>query len=517
MAAFDPTFPHLWRPFRYSIFRDEYRTDFAEAEHQINLWAEALKPNDIDGRLGLDLLRAVHSILTGKIHDAERILRSMSNPNSNLSTKWQSRAENYRRLIIEGGAVLHAFDNSISLPDFQSVIYKTLEADRFQRAIHLGQSALETYEEEWTLLDIMAIKFRTTASKVPKISPIHPQSADTLQANQKLLQWFDGILANYAISCCYPYKLRAEIAHVQGLPSDELLNKAFLSYENMAPRGYAACLLLKGDWTVSHPFSNPTSLNLMICESTRCDGSSHWDSLEDSLEVKNSEEASKIYDEAWRKFEDKGGLRGKAAVHLRKACLSSMNIIFGRKTDARLNENLLAQSRRDLDDANQLFEVAGDLLSVRLVSIHKMIFEILTDPASFKPVNASEIGRWGASTGSFQYAHDLGLLLLRTGLFMWRRWQAFDSSTFCLEAAQELFSALGAQGTEAQAEAARAKILAEKLDLVAAQALFLASEAKLRALRTRLSSTQRLGDWEGLTLVQSSLHEAMVQWGIRDN
>jgi hypothetical protein len=66
MAALDPTFPHLWRPFRYSIFRDEYRADFAEAERQIDLWTEALEPNDTDRRLGLDLLRAIHSILTGK-------------------------------------------------------------------------------------------------------------------------------------------------------------------------------------------------------------------------------------------------------------------------------------------------------------------------------------------------------------------------------------------------------------------------------------------------------------------
>jgi hypothetical protein len=173
----------------------------------------------------------------------------------------------------------------------------------------------------------------------------------------------------------------------------------------------------------------------MICESTQCDGSSHWDSIEDSLEVRNSEEASKFYDEALRTFEDKGGLRGMAAVHLRKACLTSMNIIFSPKTDARYDEDLLTRSRKDLDDVNKLFEMAGDHPSVKLVSVHKMIFDILVNPTSFELGNASEIGKWGVSTGSFQYAHDLGLLLLRTGLFLWRRWRAFDSSTLCLEAA----------------------------------------------------------------------------------
>jgi hypothetical protein len=73
---------------------------------------------------------------------------------------------------------------------------------------------LEDYEKEWILLDIMALKFRTTASKIPELSPIRPANAADLQANQQLLQQFDGILANYAIGYCYPYKLRAEIANV---------------------------------------------------------------------------------------------------------------------------------------------------------------------------------------------------------------------------------------------------------------------------------------------------------------
>lgn len=506
-------FPHAWGVFGGSIFRDEYKANFAEAEEKIHKARECCDEFQEETIARLDLILAVHSILVGRIQKAEEILDRLRGADSGLSPEWRLRAENYRRLIIQNGSVLHAFDNSLDLPDSQTNLTKTFRHERLHRDVQLEthRTAQTDVEDEWILIDVWAIKLRTTAVKIPRTSPIHPCQETHLAQNRALVERMDGMLAGY--SSGYPHRLRAEAAHVQGLDVDNaLLDKARDVYAGTGDTiGQAACILLKGDWVVSQPFSNPTALNLVICESVSHNGTAHWDDLEDDFELRAIREASLFYDEAKVLFEQSNAKRGVAAVYLRKACLFTLGLLYEEKKERDVNFNRLLEAMDHLNQSKTLFETAGDHLAVQLVSVHKMILVMLAYPNTFNSAEAAEVGRWGASNGCFQYVHDLGILLLRLGNFVWRTKRSFDSSVACLKAAQNLFSALGAQGSEIQAEVARAEIFADLLDLSTARTLFLDAETKLNGLEDALSQVWRLGPWRApLDCVKQGLHSAMA-------
>jgi hypothetical protein len=411
-------FPNIWNLFGGSIYRDEYRGDFADADRRIRLALSSIPADDHNARAGLELARAIHALLTGHIRETESILNHLRSQESSLSEAWQLRAEIYRRLIVQNGSILHAFDNSFDLPDFQSILTATLYPKDGSRLGELQpfRNGLHNLEDEWILLDIWAIKLRTRASMIPEISPIHAREVQDLRMNQNIVEKFEGTLAGYRVG--YPRKLHAELAHIQGFDTDvQFLDEAESIYVDAKDlTGQAACLLTRGDWACSQQFGNITALNIMICESSAYDGASPWDLFEDKLKVgdmldaQKYSDAEKFYDEALSLFERANACRGRAAVHLCRACLILLQLVFVGSANGGAGAH--ARARESLDEAKKLFRTAGDCLSLRLVETHQIILDIMIDSVSSQAAKASEIGAWGAEHGCVQYVHDLGLLLL---------------------------------------------------------------------------------------------------------
>lgn len=413
-------FPGIWDNFGGSIFRGEYRSDFAQAEKKIAEARDSLDRTHQESAASLDFVAAIHCILAGQIRKAEGILDRSRASNLDWNPQLQLRYENYRGLITQNGAVLRAFDNSLDFSDFQTNIMRTLHQDRFVLPVQLQTQCTHqtNWEKVWIFMGLMAITQRTNAAKIRPCSPIHPQQPTYLLQYQRFVEDTDRILSGYTSG--YPHRLRAEIARIGDQEhADNLLDLACHWYTTTNdPVGQAACILLRGDWKISPVLSNLTALNLVICESTSHNGSAHWDEFEDGFELPDLVEANRLYDEAMTIFENYNAKRGVAAVHLRKACLLTITLIHGGQRGEPSPAQSPEEALEHLKKAKTLSEVTGDLLSSMLVSVHDMIIRILTSPTSVDVTEAANVGELGTELGCFQHTHDLGLLLLRLGNFI---------------------------------------------------------------------------------------------------
>ena len=312
----------------------------------------------------------------------------------------------------------------------------------------------------------------------------------------------------------YGLRLQAQIAHIQG--SDNCLQlladaaKAYRSQGDLA--GEALCIMMEGDFVCSQQYSNITALNMVIYESASHNGSDErWDAIKDDRQLSDADKARQLYAAAQSLFGVCSAPRGVAAIHMRMACLTMFEAILRGNREDLSGSDPYFEIRKDLQMSNAIFQFAGDYLSVKLVETHIIILEILSSGLSRAAV-AGEIGVWGKQHGNIQYVHDLGLLLLRLGHYQWRNKRAFDHSLLLLEAAQVLFAGLDAHGSEIQAEVARAEILSEVLDLVAARMAFLSAERKLGELMNMLQTRAPPELWRPqCEIVKLKLKTSMVQ------
>ncbi|KAK5000207.1 hypothetical protein LTR66_000898 [Elasticomyces elasticus] len=421
-------FPQMWNVFGGSIYRDDYKGNFEESARYIEE-ARRSAPNAVDLQAGFEILDAILQTLIGNIHDASAILDKVCPSATDQPTDENRRAQIYRQLIDCNGSILSGLDNSLPLYDFHRCLATILEpkiGSRDPDFMKLARS-IDLAENQFVLVNVHSPLWRLMAAR--KWEPDLIARLDLMC--QSLSAFEKGLLTNFSSLFGRTRKLMAQCAHLR----------------------------------------NPElSIQLLDQAEENCDGTSamQWDPAEDSYEVENMDSALEHYEAAMTLYEQTHAVRGQAAVLLRKACLILIPLMFGRKQELDASPDPLTELRNILTEASRYCRVSGDTLLLRLVDVQTIFLDVLQSTARSPHTAAADIGKWGKASGSIQYTHDLGILLLRAGNAIWRRRRSVDPARLCFENALAIFSELGDKGGEVQAEAAIATILSDTFDLAAA-------------------------------------------------
>lgn len=477
----EPSYPAIWSPIAGSIYRDEFRGNFAKGNEQI----EAQLQDATDDLPAILLAKAIHRLVSGNIREAEQILDNIRAPDSGFDPSWQLRAELYRDIYVNDSTPLRPFDSCLNRPEFQMAVTNWLQIRRPSRLNDLNAAETPDHklEKKWVNQYTWAVRLRSIAAVIPVTSPIHPKNCEPSQYRDMVDKLWQYFAASQQPGCSAGYwiRLQADIFHILESPNSLMrLRESAQAYRsNNDLIGEAACIMKEGDWICSSRYSNITALNMAVYESSTYNGgTSRWDSFEDELAIGQTNKAWSLYEEALEAFHRADAPRGIAAVHMRKACLRFFECLLSSKGGLAGDNEQYFKAHADMSLAHTTFLSAGDLLSSKLAEAHIIILGIYLS-RSDGIAAAREIGKWGKLTNNMQFAHDLGLLLLRLGNYTWRKNRTFDKSRLLLQAAQALFKHLGAQISEIQAEASGAQMLFDILDFGSARISFLSAEAKL--------------------------------------
>jgi hypothetical protein len=125
--------------------------------------------------------------------------------------------------------------------------------------------------------------------------------------------------------------------------------------------------------------------------------------------------------------------------------------------------------------------------------LHQILVEICLGRVDKVSENARSIGSWGFSTGNIQFAHCLGLLLLRYGRRRSIESTNADIARACYEAARYVFKELKALVSEFQATVSLAVLLRNLGDYASARNEHDIAESLLSDIVRALNAVPRIG------------------------
>jgi CHAT domain-containing protein/tetratricopeptide (TPR) repeat protein len=233
----------------------------------------------------------------------------------------------------------------------------------------------------------------------------------------------------------------ADLQHRLGKiePAQTFLQTAHATYgQGGDAAGAAMCQMTWGDWLAA-PFSTPAVWNLAIRASSSEGSFLAWtmEAREFSGDGIDADGAASAYDEAERLFRQASTPRGVAALRLRRGYLATLTGDYQAAADHVLQ-------------AQQGFQDSGDHLGYWTARAHYALARIGAGQFPEPREIASEIGVWGATSGSFSFALGLGILFGRAG----RRWLVrdgdYERSIACYRLALSLYEALHATTNVAQ-------------------------------------------------------------------
>jgi CHAT domain-containing protein/tetratricopeptide (TPR) repeat protein len=246
----------------------------------------------------------------------------------------------------------------------------------------------------------------------------------------------------------YADRVEAEIEWQVGKTDSalSLLQRAMNGYQGAGDEvGLGACYLLRGDW-LSAPFSTPLAWNRAITRGMLDN------SLSESIEAAEADlsevdfvAASKAYNQAAELFDSARAARGKAAVSLRRAYLSVLQDDY-------------VSAQQAAEQARAEFETVGDLQQAKLALAHHMLAGIGLGQFPADISAASDIGNWGATTGSLSLAAGIGLLFGRLGRYWFTRRGDCERSLACFELAATVFHAVNSAGDLARSTVDKALV-----------------------------------------------------------
>ncbi len=205
-------------------------------------------------------------------------------------------------------------------------------------------------------------------------------------------------------------------------------------YEAAAdPIGVAGCGLREADWLCAGS-SSPLVYNLFVQASAH--ESSDLAPTSEREEFKRAApdqlaQAARLYDRVEATLRSLDAPRAVAALRLRRGYLSGLHNDW----ETARHSALLAA-----EQAHQ----CGDQLLERLAQTHVLMADVGLGHTGELSERARALGTWGADSGSFSFALGLGILLGRWG----RRWLLregdYERALAAIDAAGELYRALGA-------------------------------------------------------------------------
>ena len=219
--------------------------------------------------------------------------------------------------------------------------------------------------------------------------------------------------------------------------------------------GLAACHVARGDWRAA-PAASPESRNLTLVASAAHSSALDWtlESQEAGLAGFDADAAAAAYAEAEDALRDAGdagaagdaAVRGLAAAALRRGHLAAL---AGDHAEAERQAGLAAQRSED----------CGDRWGGWLARTHEALAAVGDGRLTEGTRTAEQVGRWGATTGSFSHALGLGLLCARSGRDWLYRHADAERALAAHRLARTLFAALGAVTDESQSLVDRGGVL----------------------------------------------------------
>jgi CHAT domain-containing protein len=217
------------------------------------------------------------------------------------------------------------------------------------------------------------------------------------------------------------------------------LQEAFQGYTLAADTvGTATCLMTNGDWMAA-PFSSPLKWNFALQTSASEGSNLSWtiEAVEFTQQGANLEQALATYQSAEALFRQANAPRGLASIQLRYGYL------------AMLRDDYLAAAAH-ARAARQAFDECGDWMGYYLAQTHLILSRVGAGEVAEQRELAQEVGRWGATEGSFSYALGLGLLLSRAARHWLLRRGDYQRALTGYSLAEALFAALGATSMQGQ-------------------------------------------------------------------
>jgi CHAT domain-containing protein len=464
------SFPHIASALGHSILYEEQKGDLAQARQLAEQALERARRQQDPGDLADALLgRGIVHLLQGE-------------PRPALACFEQSEQalpqDPHRRLRATSYAYLAGFWSYNLLPDGSGAGGAEIEA-RWD-----GRAYAQAHEGRW-----QALYAQASRPEVLLESLLVFQVLTSLQAGRAFLQTArfgqSGLdaaqLLQQALQSPFGFRQKAErvraspalLAYADLVAADlcrragdgqsagQLLQRAWQFYGQAGDAaGVGACQMLWGDWHAA-PFSSPLIWNLALQEGSSGGSDLAWtlETIERSQQGADLTQARAAYDQARELFSRASAPRGLAQLQLREDYL------------AVLAEDYAAAAEHAAA-AEGAFEACGDLLGVRLAQAHRLLARVGAGRLPEERELAAEIGRWGASQGSFSYALGLGLLLGREGRHWLIRQGDYERALACYRLCEALYTALSAGTNRAASVVDQATVYHALGERTAALALY---------------------------------------------
>ena len=441
-----------------SIFSEEYRGDFAVIENFLLQLEPDADHRSAEEQAWFTIVRGIFAILKGNMSEAYCFLDKMAHI-PGLHPRWQFRhglymslwhsLRRYPRVIRfspELGGAASALRNKEWKP--HNHINDALACSQ-----HLANkiSLLEQHEAL-----VLTFLWSTSVGLWTAAYPQHPRypngprglTSETIKAS--FAQRLNGIIIirNSALHVGMPEiagfmeMMQLELTRAAGLPEVPTLLRCLQSqYESAGNKHQLAMTkMMEADDILSPPFSSPLVLNLIIRETFDVGSSANsWEVTEMGLELCESEQANRLYTDAFELFKANKSPRGCAAVLLRQACVEHALV---------LKENISAEERhRRLDAAESKFEQAYRAFKFdeghrKIIEGHQILLRITRnheDEDRKIEDDAAKIGQWGLLVQNEQISWFVGMMILGFGRKQMLKYNRNEIAYRCFRCVRECF------------------------------------------------------------------------------
>ena len=440
-----------------SIFSDEYRGDFAAINDSLQQWEPDSDHCSAEEQARRTIIRGIFAILKGNMSEAYRFLDKLVHF-SDLHPRWQSRHASYMNLWHS----LHRFPRLIrfSLELGGPVSLRTREwklAEHFNFHVSCCKrladqlSPLEQHEV-LVLLLLWNLPFSLWIAALPQ-HPRYPKGPTTMTSEEIKASFAQTMsstinLHNSASRIGMP-EIAAFLDIIQlehtlaaGLPNaPTVLRNLQLRFESAGNKHHLAMTkMMEADDILSPPFSSPVVLNLIIKETFVVGGSHNiWDVTDMGLELCESEQANRLYTDAFELFKANKSPRGCAAILLRQACVEHAMGLKD-KISAEERHRRLEAARRKFEQAFGAFEF--DEGHRMIIQGHQILLRITRndeDEDGKMLEDATKIGQWGRLVQNEQISWFVGMMMLRFGRKQMLKYNRNGIAYRCFRYARECF------------------------------------------------------------------------------
>ncbi|KAI9370392.1 CHAT domain-containing protein [Aspergillus egyptiacus] len=467
-------FIEICEVFGGSIFPEEYRGSFAEADRRISA-LEAESPGEaaarpVEHRAKALLLRSIYWMLAGDFPKARSGLQTVTSlQEEGLSKRWILRCKMYTSYaaMLQHRSALVRFsllpgDPFERLKEGDSALGEILhQAQEAGLAIVSLQppNAVDMLEEAmildaWTFLDAFHFSFlahpafarSVTAESLPR-SCVAGIEFDNIQVPYASARMADVMAqsGNTAFKNTIE-RWSVEIEAARGSPNaDRRLAQLFSQYEKEADYvGMGLCKMSEGDRVLSPSYTSPIALNL-ICQ-IRENGweNQTWDPLERTFQLRDDINAQQCYSQALFYMEAADAPRGQAAVYLRRGCVSHAEALISKSRAHEVDAaEAFQESENDFRTALQLFARDKDETNEQLVTCHQILLACSRGDVVMPLEKATRLGSEMRRMQNQSVSHFLGALMLRFGHFQFAVHGDSSVAAVCCRCAGAYYGKLG--------------------------------------------------------------------------